>query len=140
MSPFLFAAHHACYEFVRILSLAGLERENSSLADLADLPVTESERWPLAAFIMTANSSTKNIIMADDEFTQTVGPKGGKRWKRSNTETGSKRSEKRTAPKSNDHSANIASQSFASQMSELTMSMDSHLALINRIEASEMQE
>ena len=73
-----------CHDLVRILSLAGLVRENSSLAVSADLPVTESERWPLAAFIMTANSSTKNIIMADDEFTQTVGPKGGKSCKRSN--------------------------------------------------------
>ena len=54
-------------------------RENLSLAVSADLPVTESERWPLVAFIMTASSLTKNIIMADDEFTQTVGPKDGKK-------------------------------------------------------------
>ncbi|WP_419622313.1 hypothetical protein [Thiolapillus sp.] len=79
--------------------------------------------------------------MADDESRQIVRPKGGKGCKRSNTETGSKRSEKRTAPKSDDNSADIASQSFASQISELTKSIkDSHLALINRIEASEKQE
>ena len=89
---------------------------------------------------MAARSSTENVVMADDEFTQNVGPKDGKSCKRSNTETGSKRSQKRTASKSDDNPADIASQSFASQMSELTMSMDSHLALINRIEASEKQE
>ena len=132
MSTLLLAAHHACHDLVGSLSLAGLVRENLSRTVSADLLVTESERWPLGAFIETANSSTQNIIMADDESTQTVGPKGGKRWKRSNTETGSKRSEKRTAPESNDHSANIASQSFASQISELTKSIkDSHLALIH---------
>ena len=133
MSTLLLAAHHACHDLVRILSLAGLVRENSSLAVSADLPVKESESWPLAAFIMAASSSTQNRIMADDESTQTVGPKGGKRCERSNTETGSKRSQKRTAPKSDDNSTDIASQSFASQISELTKSIkDSHLALINR--------
>ena len=79
MSTLLLAAHHACHDLVRILSPAGLMRENLSLAVSADLPVTESERWPLVAFIMTASSLTKNIIMADDEFTQTVGPKDGKK-------------------------------------------------------------
>ena len=104
------------------------------------MPVTESERWPLAAFIMTANSSTKNIIMADDEFTQTVGPKGGKSSQRSNPETGSKRSQ-RTEPKSDDNFADTASQNFASQITKLTKSIkDSLLALINRIEALEKQE
>ena len=63
---------HACHDLVRILSLAGLVRENSSLAVSADLSATESERWPLAAFIMAARSSTENIILANDESTQTV--------------------------------------------------------------------
>ena len=114
MSTLLLAAHHACHDLVRILSLAGLVRENSSLAVSADLPVTESERWPLAAFIMIANSSTKNIIMADDEFTQTVGPKGGKSCKRCYTETGSKRSQKCTAPKSDDNSTGIKTNFYVS--------------------------
>ena len=49
--------------------------------------------------------------------------------------------EKRTAPKSDDNSADITSQSFASQISELTKSIkDSPLALINHIEALEKQE
>ena len=49
---------------------------------------------------------------------------------------GSKRSQKRTDPKSDDNFADIASQGFASQISDLTKSLkDSHLALINRIEA-----
>ena len=49
--------------------------------------------------------------------------------------------EKRTAPKSDDNSADITSQSFASQISELTKSIkDSPLALINHIEALEKQD
>ena len=84
----MLAAHHACHDLVRILSLTGLVLENSSLALSADFPVTESERWPLAAFIMAASSSTENIIMADDVSTQTVGSKGGKSCKRSSTDTG----------------------------------------------------
>ena len=66
-------------------------------------------RWPLSAFIVAASSSTQNIIMADDESKQTVGPKGGKSCKRSNAETGSNRSQKRTKPKS-DNFADLASQ------------------------------
>ena len=98
-------------------------------------------RWPLSAFIVAASSSTQNIIMADDESTQTVESKGGESFKRSNTETGSIRSQKRTAPKSDDNPVDIASQSFASRISELTKSIeDSHLAWISRTEALEKQE
>ena len=76
------------------------------------------------------------MIMADDESKQTVGLKGGESFKTVNTEKGSKWSQKCTAPKSENNSEDIASQSFASQISELTKSIkDSHLALINRIEA-----
>ena len=79
--------------------------------------------------------------MADDESTQSVGPKGGKSCKRLNPETGSKRSQKRTEPKSDDNFADTASQNFASQITKLTKSIkDSLLALINRIEALEKQE
>ena len=85
------AAHHACHDFVRILSLAGLVRENSSLAVSADLQVaTEFAYWPLAAYIRAASSSTENVIMAGDESAQIIGPKDGNSCKRSNPETRSK--------------------------------------------------